>query len=342
MTIPFLSVSGSHYECGRQVGASYAGLMRRMLSHSQASLPAGLNWDDYRRAAQPYLDAAQRTFPWVLDELRGVADGAGLDFMDLFVDSVEELFSDPPASRCSDFVACPPATGGHVLLAHNNDLSPEVEEYVLAIEWNFSDHPRLFTVGVGPFLSIGLNQARIALTGNELSPNDQCPGVPRLVIARAILSARNLDEAIAIALHPERASSYNNIISIGDGRLLSVEASATDHELLYPEDGWLVHTNHYTHPRMRRYEQDPADIAGSLSRYGRARALMQACPRPVTLPVLKTFLMDHNSTPVSLCWHDPDGKVKTVFSVLVDLTALSLDAALGNPCQAEYYRIWEG
>jgi isopenicillin-N N-acyltransferase-like protein len=254
---------------------------------------------------------------------------------------VEEIFSHPSAPGCSDFAACPPATTGHVLLAHNNDLSPEVEEHLLAIEWKLPDHPRLLTIGVGPFLSIGVNDERIALTGNELSPNDQRPGVPRLIIARAILSARRFDEAVSIALHPDRASSYNNLISSGDGRLVSVEASATDHALLHPEDGWLVHTNHYTHPRMRQYEQKKhQEIAGSVSRYERALHLMQTRSELVTLSMLRGFLSDHDAAPVSLCWHDLQGKVKTVFSALIDLTALTVEAAVGNPCQGEFVRVW--
>jgi hypothetical protein len=340
MTLQTLTVSGNHYECGRQIGSACANLIRHMLDYSRSLLLTGRDWEDYRHAAQPYLSATECAFPWTLEELRGVADGAGVDFLDLFVDSVEELFSVPPASRCSDFVAYPPATEGHVLLAHNNDLSPQAEEYLLAIEWNLPDQPRLLTVGVGPFLSIGLNAERIALTGNELSPNDERPGIPRLIIARAILAARDFDEAVAIALHPERASSYNNIISSGDGRIVSVEASASDHELLYPEQGWLVHTNHYTHPRMRRYERDLREIAGSISRYERARTLMQTCNGPVSLPLLKTFLSDHAAEPVSLCWHDPEGKVKTVFSALIDLSDLTVDIGVGNPCQAEFTRIW--
>jgi len=340
MTFPFISVSGNHYECGRQIGLAYAGLLRRMITHSQDSASPGVHWENLRRAAEPYLAAAQQTFPWVLDELRGAADGAGLDFLDIFTDSVEELFSDSQFARCSDFAACSPATDGRVLLAHNNDLAPEMEQFILAIEWNLPEHPRLLTIGVGPFPSIGVNEARIALTGNELAPNDQKPGIPRLVIARAILSARTFDEAITIALHPERASSYNNIVSSGEGQIVSVEASATDHELLFPDNGRLAHTNHYTHPRMQKYELGGADIAGSISRFERAQTLLQSCKGQIDLSVLKRFLCDHESSPVSLCWHDPDKKVKTVFSTLIDLTELRIDAALGNPCQGEFIRLW--
>jgi isopenicillin-N N-acyltransferase-like protein len=341
MTLKVLNVSGSHYECGRQIGSACAELLRQMLAYSRSLVPTGLRWEDYRQAAQAYLYAAQCAFPWTLDELRGVADGAGVDFLDLFVDSVEEIFPALPTSGCSDFAACPPATTGHTLLAHNNDLSPQAEEYLLGIEWELPDHPRLFTIGVGPFLSIGLNAEHIALTGNELSPNDQRPGIPRQTIARAILSARDFDEAVTIALHPDRASSYNNIITSGGGRLISVEASASDHELLLPEDGWLIHTNHYTHPRMKGYEQQlPEELADSVSRLERARHLMRTRSGPVTLPILRDFLCDHESAPASLCWHDPEGKVKTVFSALIDLTEPTVDVVVGNPCRGEFVRVW--
>lgn len=335
-----LVVSGSHFECGRQIGAASPEALRLSVEHGRQGLPNGLRWEDYRRAAQPYLHATQAAFPWVVDEIRGAAVGANLDFLDLFTNSVEELFNNPPEvyGRCSDFAACAPATSGHVLLGHNNDLSPATEETMVAVEWRLPDQPRLFTVGAGGLhVSVAVNAAKIALTGNELSPNDERPGIPRLLLARALMSASTFDEAVAIALHPDRASSYNNLISSGTGEIVSVEGSATDHELLYPEDGWLVHTNHYTHPRMMQYEADTQN-AGSVSRYERAFALMENRTQPVSLELFKRFLSDHESTPAALCRHAE--RVKTVFSCLIDLTAGTVDAVLGSPCQSEFAPLW--
>jgi predicted transposase YdaD len=82
------------------------------------------------------------------------------------------------------------------------------------------------------------------------------------------------------------------------------------------------------------------DLAGSVSRLERGRRLMEACPKPVDLDKLGGFLRDHESRPVSLCWHDPEGRVKTVFSALIDLTAFTVDLAVGNPCCGEYRRLW--
>lgn len=331
-----LFVSGSHFDCGQQIGAACGDVMRHWDAETKTHLADGRRWDDYRRAAEPYLAATELAFPWIVDEIRG----AGLDFHDLFTSSIEEIFYAPPepVGRCSGFAVCAPATEGHVLLAHNNDLGPAAQDQVISIEWHLPDQPRLFTVGIGPYLSIGVNAAKLALTGNELSPNDEKIGIPRLLLARAILSARTFDEAVSIALHLDRASSYNNLISTGDGQIVSAEASATDHELLGPEDGWHIHTNHYTHPRMKKYEREASKLPKSVSRYERARELMNNYPRPVTLPILKEYLADHNSTPASICRHDE--KVKTVFSALIDLAAGTIEAAAGNPCEAEFEMVW--
>lgn len=336
-----IKVSGTHFECGRQIGAACAEQIRAMVANDREQPPEGWHWEDFRQAALPYLAATERAFPWVVEEIRGAADGAGLDFLDLFAEAVEELFTaSPPEGRCSDFAACAPATAdGHVLLGHNNDLSPSTQDNLVAVEWDLPDQPCLFTIGVGGiFVSIGVNAARIALTGNELSPNDERPGLPRLLIARALLSARTFDEALTIALHPDRASSYNNLLSSADGRVASVEASATDHELLWPEAGWLVHTNHYLHPRMTRYERAPDKIAGSISRYARADELMRTRPSPVTLPMLQGFLSDHGGSPTPLCRHA--GRSQTVFSALIDLTEGVVLAKAGRPCEGEFAALW--
>jgi len=333
-------VSGSHFECGRQIGAACADALRLSVEHGRHGLATGLHWEDYRQAAQPYLAATQAAFPWVVDEIRGAAQGAGLDFLDLFTNSIEELFSSPPEvyGRCSDFAAGAPATSGHVLLGHNNDLSPATEDLLAAVEWHLPDQPRLFTVGVGGLhVSVAVNEAKISLTGNELSPNDERPGIPRLLLARALMSATSFDQALAIALHPDRASSYNNLIASATGEFASVEGSATDHEVLYPQDGWLVHTNHYVHPRMVQYEAD-VQIEGSISRYNRAYELMENRTQPASLDLFKRFLTDHDSSPAALCRHAE--RVKTVFSCLIDLTAGTLDAVVGSPCQSDFEPIW--
>jgi isopenicillin-N N-acyltransferase-like protein len=310
-----------------------------------------------RYLAQPYLQATQAAIPWLHEEMEGIAAGSGLDVLELYAHATEEIWELPPpsppskggirggvrgrgaAGRCSDFAVGPPATAdGGIWLAHNNDLSPEVRERVVAVEWQVEGRPPLFTLGVGPFISIGFNAAGLALTGNEVSPNDDKIGVPRLLLVRDILAQRTAGEALTAAARPERASSYNQLISHADGIIVNFEGSATAYELIYAEDGWTVHTNHYCSPKMAAYERDPADIRGSCLRYDRARELMATRPGPVTPAMLKTFLADHANTPDSLCRHG--GETETVFWAIIDLSHGAIEYGRGQPCTAtpQYFR----
>jgi isopenicillin-N N-acyltransferase-like protein len=358
--IPLLQISGSHFEAGRQLGAAAADILRQPISP-----PAGRTWDELRQLAQPYRQATEAAIPWLHEELCGISAGSDVDVLDLYARATEEIWepipnistnknflqpsvarpepvewvSRPPSEKCSDFAAGPPATeDGGIWLAHNNDLGLEAREKIVAIEWQVENQPRLFTLGAGPFISIGFNAAGLALTGNELSPNDDKIGVPRLLMVRDILAQPTAAQALAAAARPERASSYNQLISHADGTMVNFEGSATDYDLIYAEEGWTVHTNHYCSAKMAAYERDPAETRGSCLRYERARELMTTRPGPVTPAMLKTFLADHINAPDSICRHG--GETETVFWAIIDLTHRAIEYGRGQPCAStpQYFR----
>lgn len=328
--IPFFKISGSHFEAGRQLGAAMVDRLRQPLIP-----PEGRTWDDLRYLARPYRDMTQTVIPWLHEEMRGIAAGSGIEILDLYARATEEIWEVPSpktkSERCSDFAVGPPATfDDGIWLAHNNDLGPEVLDKLAAIEWVVENQPRLFTLGVGPFISIGFNAAGLALTGNEVSPNDEKIGLPRLLLVRDILAQRTAAEALAAAARPERASSYNQLISHVDGSIFNFEGAATNYELIYAQEGWTVHTNHYCSAKMAAYERSPAEIAGSCRRYERARELMLTRSGPVTPEMLKTFLADHANAPDSLCRHSEE--TVTAFWAIIDLRHGAIEYGGGQPC----------
>lgn len=332
--IPFLKVQGTHFEVGRQLGEATAAYLRR-----PSQPPAGRTWAEMRDLAQPYLEATQAAIPWLHEEMVGISAGSEVELVDLYALATEEIWepvaptAEPAraADRCSDFAAGPPATAdGGVWLAHNNDLSPSVLDELMAIEWVVEGQPRLFTLGVGPFISIGYNAAGLSLTGNEVSPNDDKIGVPRLLVVRDILAQPTVEQALVAANRPERASSYNQLLSHVDGTIVNFEGSATDHELIYAHDGWTVHTNHYCSAKMTPYEREPEENQGSCLRYERACELMATRPGPVTPAMLKRFLSDHTNEPYSICAHRET--TQTVFWCLIDLSHGAIEYGRGQPC----------
>lgn len=358
--IPLLRVRGTHRQVGRQVGEACSAMVAAATDLSSAGVPrGGRTLDELLAEAARCRAITTEALPWLIDELDGVAEGAGVDPEALFAASMEELWDSRPSQpgdaaaaapspgapgggrtvgRCTDVLVSPAGTSsGHVLVGHNNDLSPDSEGDLLAIEWAVDGEPVVFSIGIGPWLSVGWNAAGLSLTGNEVSPNDDRSGIPRLLLVRAQLCARDIDEAVGLAVHPRRASAYNTVFADSAGRAVNVEASATDCECSGPDErGAIVHTNHYVSARMAAYEDDPEYAVRSARRRDRVLELLD---RPGALPVdergLRAILSDHGSEPDAICRHPAPGtEVKTVFWCVADVTEGRIGYGRGNPCHS--------
>lgn len=360
-SIPVLRVAGGHREVGRAVGAATVPVLREAVAFD-GSLPAGRSRGEQIALAGRYRDATRAATPWLVEEIDGAAEAAGVDALALFAASVEEIWTvrpsqvgttEPLPGRCSDLVIGPPFTAdGHLWVAHTNDLGASSEAQLVAVEWRVPGEPVVFSVGIGPWISVGWNDAGLSLTGNELTPNDERVGVPRLLAVRQQLTAGTLDEAVAMALRPDRASSYNTVFAHRDGRVANVEGSGGDAVVRRVGAGeTLAHTNHYVEPAMLRYEGDPAYARHSAVRHDRACALLAAAvaagPGTITTAVLRAWLSDHAGAPDSICRHpgghvggtagappgpDDGSRVKTVFWAIADVTAGEVLYGRGNPC----------
>ena len=340
--LPVISVAGSHRQVGRQMGEATRDMIRTDLELAWADVPAGRSREDQLALAQRFRDAAAPSLPWLLEELDGCAEGAGVDALELFAGTVEEIWYEPRTrvtqGRCSDLVAGPRATAdGHLLVAHTNDLSEGSHERIVALEKKVDGDPVILQLGGVPVLSVGFNSAGLALTGNELSPNDERVGISRDHQVLEMIRARSLEEMVAMSLRPDRASSYNNVLTSADGGVANVEGSATDAEITgLDERDLLVHTNHYVCDRMLAYEGDPAYASRSQRRFDRGRALLrEAEPGTITMDALRTMLADHDGAPDSLCRHPQgDTRTETAFWCVADVTDGVVRFGRGNPCDS--------
>jgi isopenicillin-N N-acyltransferase like protein len=347
--IPFLRVSGTHREVGRQVGEACAADIRASLDFD-ADLPEGRTRERQLELARSYWNLTAAALPWLAEEYEGAAEAAGVDLIAFFSTAIEEIWYPPrtpaePAAtsaigRCSDLVAVPPATASdHVLVAHNNDLSPGAEDHLIAIEWNVPGDPVVFTIGGDLGASVGWNSAGVSFTGNELSPNDERLGVPRGPQFSSMLRKASLGEALQEGLRSDRASSYNQVLASSDGAAVNLEGSATDAEVTGPnERGTFAHTNNYVCDRMRPFEGDPSYAPHSNVRYARANELLDAAEEgSITEASLREMLSDHENEPTAICRHPErnDGTVKTVFWCVADVTERRITYGRGNPCNSE-------
>ena len=156
--IPLIRVHGTHAEAGATIGAATRDAIHKHTDALEYDLDLVLR---YRGSAIKYL-------PWVVEELDAAAAAAEVDPLRLFAASVEELHASPvreaATTGCTDIAATPShSADGHLLVGHNNDLTAGEEHDVVAIEWQVEDEPTIFTLGIGPWISVGWNEAGISV-----------------------------------------------------------------------------------------------------------------------------------------------------------------------------------
>lgn len=356
--IQTIETRGTPYEVGHQIGVAARSAIHHM--RDETLLEYGDRWTSLLEASRAFQEQTQTRLPNVMLELQGCAAGAGIPFDDLFLMGVEELLYEEVRGRndqaqnlsapsntatertkgCSDLAAAPPATrDGHVWLAHNNDLGASAADQLFVTRFRVHGEPEVLAVTVGGiFISIGMNNAELALTGNQLNANDSRVGVPRLFIVRDILAQTDLEGALSSALMPERASSYNNILSSGDGRVVNAEGSAGAAALTWSSEsgGTVAHTNHYLDEKMLGFEADKQNVPMSASRCARAFDYARKYKGEIDFDICHRFVRDHVYAPWSVCKHA--GQSVTVFSTVIDLTAQHMWLARGNPCMNELRR----
>ena len=338
--IPIIHVKGSHYEAGYQLGTQ----LKSNLLQEVAELKKRQDWKKLRGESELCLQYSKKYMPEYVTEIKGAADAAGLELEDLFPTICEEIGSDgyEYTKGCSDLIVSNDVTAdGSVLAAHNNDTSVSSQDFVTIIHYQVEGEPEIVAVGYGGLgISVGYNSSGISLTGNQLDSNDMRVGVPRMLLVRKILAARRIGEAIDAAILKHRASNYNQLITDSNGEIYSIEGSATDYAPLYSTDGYLVHTNHYVAPWMRKFEYDPNRISCSIVRYNRGVRLLKNNLGKITVEKLKDFLSDHVNHPDSICRHGQ--YLKTTFSIIINLNTLTMLLAKGNPCEVKYneYRLF--
>ena len=365
-------VEGTSYQRGRQYGRQAATRVRLSVQAYQQAFAhyAGWDWATVRREAARFEAPIGAFRPAYLEEMRGIADGAGLDLTDVLAINVrtEVMYSAkarqapraeaPPARRapaeCSAFAHVPgPGQPGPAILGQNWDWLLHAAQTLVVLEARPDDGPDFVTVvEAGLLAKAGMNAAGLGLVTNALVTDADAgePGLPYHVLLRAVLDCATVTEAVKVLAAGPRASSANYLIAHASGAALDIEAAPGDFTRLYPlfpADGVLLHTNHFLAPRI-----DPVDLAlwampSTVVRLQRLRAAttaQAATAQAATLDGFRALLADHADYPHSICAHPdpadhPCEQGDTIASVLMDLNARQLWLAAGNPCQVPYERL---
>lgn len=287
----------------------------------------------------------------LLEEMRGVADGAGVDFEDILTLNARSevlMTMKVGAEReihdgCTNILVTPERTeNGHTYLAHNWDWKVNQRESVVVFKIRQRGKPDILMITEGGIIGkFGVNECGIGVAMNALCTPSDADGVPLHCVLRGILNSRTLGDAIYAIGGVPNACPANYMMASSCGEAMACERMPDDYAVLYPEDHILVHANHITDMKLRmRYEETILGLTRSTYvRHLRADKLIRQYDQ-IGAKELKTVLSDHADFPNCICGHpDPaSDPICTVFNMVLDLTEKSFEVCLGNPCRGEYSR----
>ena len=359
---PHVRVEGSAIERGRQYGTKAAERITRSVEAYREVFRhyAGWDWQTVRREAARFEAPIAAFRPSCLEEMRGIAEGAGIGFRDVLAINVrtEVMFAARARqaaaltgrgiAECSSFAVVPaPGAPGSTVLGQNWDWLPHSFQTVVVLEAARDDGPDFVTVvEAGLLAKTGMNSSGIGLVTNALVTDRDLgePGIPYHVMLRAILDCETVSDALTVLQGGVRSSSANYLVAHRDGIALDVEAAPGDFSRLFlsfPQDGVLLHTNHFLSPRFDAKDVSLWVMPDSPIRLDRLRALLAAGGAKPSLEVFRAVLSDHANYPSGICCHpdprsNPFDQGATVASVLMDLEARRMWVADGFPCSTPY------
>ena len=244
-----VTLTGTPYERGMQYGTA----CKEEIALSMRSYEAlfqrrrNMSWQQARVLSRQYLPSIRELDESYIDEMQGIADGAGVSFEDILVinSRTELLYCELPVEaeapqECTAFSLIAPATADDTVIAGQNwDYALLQRKAVVIVRIpGEGDRPTLlFFPEAGMIGGKGCNNAGLSLTLNALRSKEYGIGLPVHIRMRRILECTTLNKAYEVAVKGEIPAPANLIITHKDGLALGVELSPVGVDVMMPEQG---------------------------------------------------------------------------------------------------------
>ncbi|OIQ51416.1 Acyl-coenzyme A:6-aminopenicillanic acid acyl-transferase [Pseudodesulfovibrio hydrargyri] len=360
-TIPVIELSGTPFEMGRAHGRALRYLIVDFVEsvtsvHRMNNAFISVDKDRLETFCMKNLGFLEKFSPDLVEEMRGIAEGAGVTFREiLYLNSFLEL-EDLRAPGiggtvlpdglwgCTTFnVTREAGEGGRAYIGQTYDMEKYYEKFLCLLRILPESGPAQLVVSFAGILGLnGMNSAGVGAVINKVTATDARPGVVYPFIMRKALVSERIGDALGAAIFSPRAGGINYQFA-GGGAAFCAETSAAYYQLL-DIDGSIAHTNHFVGRDMRRFETPNwLSHGGSMVRKQVADNFLKKHRGALNLEKLKELTRDHTNHPRCICAHgfpgeDPKTAFHTVFAVIMDPEAGWLELCPGNPCENTYER----
>lgn len=304
-----------------------------------------MDWPSVRIEASKYTDTFRRIAPRYLDEMRGVADGAGVDLLDIVALNVRTeivfgLFADKPqlptkTDGCTSVALKTPA--GSSLLGQNWDWMVEQAPNLLVcyVSQPQTDIPGFAMVTEGGVIGkIGFNDRGVGVCLNAIRARGvDKTRLPVHLGLRAALESRSRAEAVGRLKASGIAGSAHILVADTESATGLECTSKGVKELEMDNKGRVVHSNHLVleHPDV----DEPPWLRDSPVRLTRMHQLLDCAAPPgqeITTQKLVEAFKDQEGYPCSINrMQTGESENQTVFNIVMELSKRRAEVRFGRP-----------
>jgi isopenicillin-N N-acyltransferase like protein len=318
---PLIEVHGDPRERGRQHGSQAADRVRASAEQYLDVLnrrkvgPAEL-----KKLVDEFLPVIDRFDPSHVEEMRGIAEGAKIPLEHIVViNARRELLAYAQRKQdglapdgCTAAAVLPEAASEGILMHGQNwDWREECARTSIVLRIQRNGNSILALAEAGQLARCGFNESGIAITGNHLdSDRDyRSTGVPLPMIRRKALENEHYALAIRTVYGTEKCGSNNMLLSHKDGEAIDIECAPDESFLLHPEDGIIVHANHWESVAALSKLSDGGVVRNSglrmmpdsAYRAERVRRQLKARRGKVSYEDFRDAFLDNFGSPYSVC-----------------------------------------
>jgi hypothetical protein len=252
----YVALKGTPYERGLTHGKTLRKEINEVVGLWKRDLETnfGMDADEFIArfdSATNYEPEIERRTPGLLEETRGIAEGAGIDFRTMYVfQLIDEYWLNGGAiaegAGCSSFGFLG-AKGTPTYVAQNLDVEGFREGYQTILHIIREDAPdALVFTCAGLLASNGMNENAIGVAVNTISQvRHGTEGLPVAFVVRGVLRQKNHDDAVRFLEETNHASGQNYVVG-SPAALGSYECSRDTTVRYVPPEGpaFAYHTNH--------------------------------------------------------------------------------------------------
>ncbi|QCO54593.1 6-aminopenicillanic acid acyl-transferase [Pseudorhodobacter turbinis] len=219
--IGWLVASGSPFEIGHAMGQQGRAAVHEHLIH--ADIWSKITGPHHAVTVTRLMQNTKSRFPEFYEELRGLAQGLGLPFQDVFAWNCRgDILASTP-DGCTTIQS----PGDIIRVSHNEDGLPFFRGHCFILDAKPQD-----SLGFRAFCypgslaghTFGWNDAGLVQAVNNLRLQNTAPMVPRMVLGRAVLASATLQGAVnALTDDPKCGGFHMTLAQAGNPQLLSVE-----------------------------------------------------------------------------------------------------------------------